>query len=168
MRIELNSADVPYIYLPIKNLETFIPFRHTLEFFTKSDEHDMWSFEDMDENEFTHEMRKIHDWNFILALDRAYNHGTMICCMDETLHGKRLSIHSQKNYRINNSMNLEYSLKLSDEEGPTIFKEVESCILELQSSFPLRINNFSNVSIRPEGKVCVYTMNSIRYTHTHL
>ena len=114
MQIELYSADVPYIGMRVNDVQFFVPFRHTLELFTKSPDYDMWSFDGMDEEEFTPDMRKINDWDFIISLDRKYNHGTMICCMNETIHGNRFSVHSKKDYRILNNLDIDISLNIGD------------------------------------------------------
>lgn len=87
MQINLYGGDVPYIGLIVYGMHCYVPFRHTLEFFTKSSKHDMWTFDGLDEEEFTPNLRKINDWDFIISLDRLYNHRTMICCMTETIHG---------------------------------------------------------------------------------
>ena len=165
MQINLYGGDVPYIGLRVHSVQMFIPFRHTLEFFTKSPDYDMWSFDEMDEEEFTPDMRKINDWDFILSLDRTCNHGTMISCTNETIHGNRFSIHSKKDYRIRNNINLDISLNIGD-DGPDIYQEVNDSILRLQAIYPVRYTNWENVNIRPEGRVCVYTMNCLKYTHT--
>lgn len=163
MQIDLFSGYVPYISIDIKGVQMFIPFRHTMEFFTKSENHHMWSFEDMDEDEFTPELRKINEWDFIIALDRNYQHGTMITCMNETIHGNRFSIHSKKNYHVPNTIDLNISMNIG-EDGPNIFENVQESILELQSLFPERFTTKQNVEIRPEGRVSMYTMNCIKYT----
>lgn len=164
MQIDLYSGHVPYIGLSVHGVQLFVPFRHTLEFFSKSPDHHMWSFDDMDEEEFTPEMRKINDWDLILALDRSYNHGTMICCMNETIHGNRFSIHSKKDYRIRNHLDLDISLNIGD-DGPELFQQVHTSMLRLQEMYPLRCITQSNVYIKPEGRVCVYPMNCLKYTH---
>ncbi len=164
MQIELYAGYVPYIGLNVCSLQCFIPFRHSLEFFKKSPDHDMWSFEDMDEEEFTPEMRKIHDWTYILALDRSYNHGTMISCMNETIHGNRFSIHSKKDYRVLHSMNLDISFEIMD-KGPELFETVNNCMLELKEMYPKRCTTHNNILIKPESRVSLYTMNCLKYTH---
>ena len=165
MQIELYGGDVPYIGLHVHGVQLFIPFRHTLEFFTKSPDHDMWSFDEMDEQEFTPDMRKINDWDFIVSLDRKYNHGTMICCMNETIHGNRFSIHSKKDYRIRNNIDIDISLNIGD-DGPDLCREINDSIIRLQAMFPIRFTTQRNVHIKPEGRVSVYTMNCLKYTHT--
>lgn len=165
MQINLYGGDVPYVGLFIHGMQCFVPFRHTLEFFTKSPDHDMWSFDEMDEEEFTVDMRKINDWDFILSLDRTWNHGTMICCMNETIHGNRFSIHSKKDYRIRNNIDLDISLNIGD-DGPKFCQEINDSMTRLQTDFPLRCTTLKNVRIRPEGRVCVYTMNCLKYTHS--
>lgn len=166
MQIELYSGDVPYIVLNVYGVQSFIPFRHTLELFTKSPDFDMWSFDGMDEEEFTPDMRKINDWDLILALDRTYNHGTMICCTNETVHGNRFSIHSKKDYRIQNNLDLDISLDIKD-DGPDIFQQICESVVHLQEWFPQRVTTQQNVHIQPEGRVCVYTMNCLKYTHSN-
>jgi len=162
MQIELYSGDVPYIGLRVHGVQMFIPFRHTLEFFTKSPDHNMWSFHEMDEEEFTPDMRKINNWDFILSLDRTYNHGTMICCMND-----RFSIHSKKDYRIHNNINLDISLNIG-ENGPELCQEFHDSIISLQEMFPQRCTTHKNVNINPEGRICVYIMNCFKYTHSVL
>lgn len=164
LQIELFSADLPYIGLTIKNVQTFIPFRHTLEFFTKSHDHDTWSFESMDEDEFPAEIRKINDWDWIIVLDRMYNHGTMICCTNETIHGNRFSIHSKKNYRVRNNIHLDVSLNIG-ESGPEIFDSINESIKGLHEALPHCFHTVQNVQIRPEGRVCMYVMNCLKYSH---
>ncbi len=164
MQIELFGADVPYIGLTIKDIETFIPFRHTLEFFTKSHDHDTWNFDSMDEDEFPREIRKINDWDWIIALDRMYNHGTMICCTNETIHGNRFSIHSKKNYRVRNNIHLDFSVNIGD-SGPEIFDSVNKSIEEVKEIIPQCFSTIENVPIRPEGRVCIYVMNCLKYNH---
>tara|TARA_A100001015_G_C15032506_1_gene734127 strand:+ start:2049 stop:2549 length:501 start_codon:yes stop_codon:yes gene_type:complete len=165
MQIELYSGDVPYIGLNVHGVQCFIPFRHTLEFFTKSPDHDMWNFDGMDQEEFTQDMRKINDWNFILSLDRKYNHGTMICCLNETIHGNRFSIHSKKDFRLRNNLHLDFSLNIAD-DGKELQQEVYNSIQELLSLYPLRCTIHENMNIKPEGRVCVYPMNCLKYKHT--
>lgn len=163
MQIDLFSGYVPYISIDIKGVQMFIPFRHTIEFFTKSETHHMWNFEDMDEDEFPLELRKINEWDFILALDRSYQHGTMITCRNETIHGNRFSVYSKKNYHVTNTIDLNISINIG-EDGPNIFENIQRSILELQSHYPQHFTANENVQIRPEGSVSVYTMNSIKYT----
>ena len=50
------------------------------------------------------------------------------------------------------------------EDGPNIFENVQKSILELQSYSPQNFTAKQNVEIQPEGRVSVYTMNSIKYT----
>ena len=164
MQIELYGADVPYLGLYVEGVQSFIPFRHTLEFFTKAFGHDTWSFDGMDEDEFTPEMRAINDWEWIIALDRAYNHGTMICCMNQTIHGNRFSIHSKKNYRIENNLQLDVSIGIG-ENGPVHFDAVSKEIERMQEVFPERFVRIHEVAIKPEGRVSVYTMQCLKYTH---
>ena len=150
MQIDLNSGDTPYVGFFINDVQSFIPFRHTLEFFTKSPDHDLWYFEDMDEEEFTTDMRKINDWEFIIALDRLYKHGTMICCANETIHGNRFSIHSKKNYHIPTNIHLGISFDIG-QNGPTIFENIRNAVHEIENFFPNRFVISKNISIRPEG-----------------
>lgn len=164
MEINLYGGDVPYIGLIVHGLQCFVPFRHTLELFTKSSEHDMWTFDGLDEDEFTPNMRKINDWDLIISLDRLYNHRTMICCMNETIHGNRFSIHSTKNYRTPHNIDLDISLNIGD-DGPEVYQQVSNSILDLQMTFPERFTTQRNVDIRPEGRVSVYTMDCLKYTH---
>ena len=165
MQVELYAGDAPYVGLQVGGMQTFVPFRHTLELYTKSPDHDMWSFEDMDEDEFTPAMRQINDWDWILALDRQYKHGTMIRCINETCHGNRFSIHSKKNYRnIDCNLDLDVSIDIG-ETGPTHFREVSAALNRIQDVFPDRFIRTENVPIRPEGRVSVYTMNCLKYTH---
>lgn len=164
MQVELYSADVPYVGLKIQNVQSFIPFRHTLEFFTKSCDYDMWFFDDMDEDEFTPAMRKINEWEWIIALDRSYNHGTMICCMNETIHGNLFSIHSKKNYRIRNNLQLDISIDIGN-NGPHYFEEISSTLRQIEEILPERFSRQKNVAINPEGRLSIYTMNCLKYTH---
>ena len=164
MQIELYGADVPYLGLYLEGTRSFVPFRHTLEFFTKCPGHDTWSFDGMDEDEFTPEMRAINDWEWIIALDRAYAHGTMICCLNQTIHGNRFSIHSKKNYRIENSMQLDVSIGIG-ETGPVHFDAISKEIERMQEVFPQRFVRLHEVAIQPEGRVSVYTMQCLKYTH---
>lgn len=167
MQIELYAADVPYVGLGVEGLLTFVPFRHTFEFFTKSPDHDVWSFDDMDEDEFTPEMRRVNEWEWILALDRAYKHGTMISCANETIHGNRFSIHSKKNYRgggFRNNLHFNVSTDVG-ENGPRYFELMSDTVRHVAERFPDRCTRQTNVNIVPDGRVCVYTMNCLKYTH---
>ena len=166
MQVNLYSGYVPYLGFWVNSVQTFVPFRHTLELFTKSPDYDMWYFDGMDEEEFTEEMRKIRDCDFIIALDRNYKHGTMITCMSETIHGNRFSIHSKKNYRIENNIRLDVSFDISD-KGPDIYDSVMTELNAIQLDFPQRFSTQTNVPIRPEGRVCIYTMNCLTYKHVH-
>ena len=148
----------------VNDVQFFVPFRHTLELFTKSPDYDMWSFDGMDEEEFTPDMRKINDWDFIISLDRKYNHGTMICCMNETIHGNRFSVHSKKDYRILNNLDIDISLNIGD-GGTELHREVYDSIQSLQYRYPLNFTIAQNVNIKPQGRVSVYTMNCLKYTH---
>lgn len=164
MQIDLYSADVPYLGLFVENIQSFVPFRHTLEFFTKSPDHDMWFFDDMDEEEFTPAIRNIREWEWIIALDRSYNHGTMICCSNETIHGNRFSIHSKKNYRIRNNLLLDISIDIGN-NGPVYLENISSTLRQIEEIFPERFSRQKNVVIKPEGRVSIYTMNCLKYTH---
>ena len=167
MQINLYGGDVPYLGLNTHGVQCFVPFRHTLEFFTKSPDHDMWSFDDMDEEEFTPEMRKIKDWEFIIYLDRSYNHGTMICCMNQTVHGNRFSVHSKKNYRVQANIDIDISLDIGD-NGIELFENVQNSVLRLQEMYPERCTNHTNVNIQPAGRISVYTMHQMKYSHSQI
>lgn len=163
MRIELYAGHTPYIDIEIKDVVCFIPFKHTLEFFTKSPDHNTWCFDDMDEEEFTPEMRKINEWDWILKLDGAYNHGTMICCTTETIHGNRFSIHAKKNYHTYQN-GIEVSVNIG-QSGPILYGEMSNAIREIEEIFPRRVTTSENIEIRPEGRVSIYTMNCLKYVH---
>lgn len=150
--------------LSLNNLQSFIPFRHTFELFTKSPDFDVWTFDDIDYNEFTLEMRTIKDWEWIISLDREYNHGTMICCMSETIHGNRFSIHSKKNYKIHNNLHLDISMNI-EQNGYELLNDVQNKINTIENRFPERFSVKQNVEIKPERRVCIYTMNCLKYTH---
>ena len=164
MQLELYSGDVPYFGFYVQRMQSFVPFRHTFEFFTKSPKHDRWSFDEMDEDEFTDSMRFINDWEWIIALDRTYNHGTMICCQNEPIHGNRFSIHSKKNYRINNNLQLDVSIDIG-ENGPVYLHEIKTVIDHIRGIFPQRFVHLDEVVIQPEGRVSKYTMQCLKYTH---
>ena len=161
MQIDLHTGDVPYLALNIQTLELFVPFRHTLQLFTKSPEHHRWSF---DGDVFSSEDRRIRDWEWILALDRSYKHGSMIRCMNETIHGNRVTLHCSKHYRLPVHCQLDVSMDIG-ETGPRYFEEVTHMVDALETQFPERVVREDNVDVVPDGRVSLYTMNCLTYTH---
>mgnify|MGYP001212816169 CR=1 FL=1 len=147
-------------------MQVFVPFRHTMDFYTKSDDHDHWSFDDMDEEEFTPEMRRIRSWEWIIVLDRAYVHGTIICCCNQTIHGDRLSVHALKPYRnIRNGLHLNTSICVTETLAQELHHDAVEMMQQLKEAYWHRITNSSNKFINPHGTVCNYVMNCITYNH---
>lgn len=119
----------------------------------------------MDEEEFTPEMRRIRDWEWILQLDPSYKHGTMIACLNETVHGNRFSIVTCKTYRNITRARMESSIRVSEEQAKKLFDDIVEKILLMQARWPLRVSSNECVEIRPKGRVCVYVMDRITYNH---
>jgi hypothetical protein len=166
IQISLYQSHVPYLSMNIDKINIFLPFRHTLELFTKSlnPEFELWSFDGMDENEFPSELRVINDWEFVLALDREYNHGTMICCMNELIHGNILSIKNKKNYRPYNTELMNISVQINN-NGPKLLSDINKQLKNIKDNFPNRCTDYENVQIQPEGRIPIYTMNCAKYKH---
>ena len=59
---------------------------------------------------------------------------------------------------------MDISLNIGD-GGTELHKEVYNYIKILQYLYPLNCTFRQNVNIKPEGRVCVYTMNCLKYTH---
>ena len=166
--VDLYAGYYPYVSVCVNGMQSFIPFRHTMELYTKSDRHDMWSFDDMDEDEFTPEMRRIREWEWILLLDGNYRHGTMICCNSETIHGSRLSIHSLKDYRgnTNNALHLDISIPLVDDKSKEELRHnVWEIMNKIERDYNRPVTTIACQNMKPWGRVCEYVMDCRRYTH---
>tara|TARA_B100000482_G_scaffold192300_1_gene179899 strand:- start:548 stop:1045 length:498 start_codon:yes stop_codon:yes gene_type:complete len=161
--INLYAGDVPYVYFKVNNVDLYIPFKHTIEFFTKSIDHTHWTFENLDPDEFTPEMTFVRDWEFIIALDRAYKHGTMLCSLNETIHGDCFSVHTNKNYH-NFLGHAHVSMKIIENQK-ILLDSAEKMFEELRQHYPERFIIQTNKVIRPEGRICQYTMNCLKYNH---
>ena len=59
--IDLYGGETPSVTVNICDMFTAVPFRHSLSLYIKNDQNDYWSFDGMDEEEFTPEMRRIRD-----------------------------------------------------------------------------------------------------------
>jgi len=162
--IHIYDADVPYLELNVKNLELYVPFKHTLEFYTKSRDYPHWTFEDLDPKEFTSDMTFVRDWEFIIALDRSYNHGTMLCSLNRTIHGNRFSVHTKKNYHFSQGT-AEINIR-NDGIQYNLLHDADSIIENLRQRYPERFTIQTNKMIKPEGRISEYTMNCLKYTHS--
>jgi hypothetical protein len=165
MNIDLYSGETPLIYITLDDTDFFIPFKHGFKFYTKgSSTH--WGFEGMDEQEFTPEMTEIKDWNWILLLDDGYKHATMISSLGETIHGNRLTIHTNKHY--NNEFRshaFETSVKLNDNMD-YLYNQASEMVRRIQNFYPGRIRHTQNVSIIPYHRVSEYSLNCVEYVHS--
>lgn len=163
--VDLFSGDSPYVSLFINGMQSFIPFRHQMELYVKSPRHDMWSFQDMDEDEFTPDMRLIRDWEWMLVLDGNHKHGTIICSNSETIHGNRFSIHALKNYRTRTNLHLDVSFPIGDEDAREVRVKVWNMMDKICNEYRRSVVTISDKKIQPLGRVCEYVMDCRRYKH---
>jgi len=167
MWVDLYSGETPYLYITLNDIYFYIPFKHGFKFYTKGSE-THWSFEGIDEGEFTKEMRVIQDWNWILLLDGDYKHATMISSLDETIHGNRFTICTKKHYKTDNTFNapkFETSIKLHNKPHE-LYNQASEMVQNLQNWYPGRIKNSENVVIKPFHRVTEYSLNCIEYVHS--
>ena len=166
--VSLYDGDTPYVSI-MSQLHMFVPFRHTLALYTKSDSCDHWTFDDIDTDEFPLDERRIRDWEWILVLDKDYGHGTMITCCYETIHGNRLSIRSGKNYRnARASIDLDVSIDISEEAARQLHADVVQMVEMVRARWTQHVRNENDVVVIPRGRVCQYTMNGVIYRHNIL
>ena len=164
-QIHLYAGDVPYVALCVNDMQSYIPFRHTLHFYTKNESNNYWTFEGIDEDEFTEEMRFVREWEWILVFDQNYAHKTMVCCNSETVHGNRFSIHSLKNYRLHNNLHLDVSTPINENTANGLLKSIRDEMCTIQEHWRERVQTNTVSNIQPMGRVCVYTMNCTEYRH---
>jgi hypothetical protein len=110
--VDLWAGDLPYISIFVQGIESYVPFQHTLELYTRNEKHPLWYSDDYDN--FSIENRTIQNWEWILVLDGAYKHKTMISSLSESIHGNRFSICSLKNYKRNTNQHVQLSMNADD------------------------------------------------------
>lgn len=157
--LDLYSGDVPYVYICTGGTTLFVPFKHTLEIFWKSPGFDVWTVDDDDYEGFDADMRTVREWECFLLCDRGYQHGTAISCCHETIHGDRLRVRSEKNMKGHRPY-LEMDVELAPEEGP----HIQADLVQMADAFP-ESERTRNMRVRAPGRVCVYTMDGMRYSH---
>lgn len=65
MDVELDGGDTPYVDVRAANVNTYVPFRHTLSLYTRAASHPHWTIE----KEVNPSMRRVREWEWILELD---------------------------------------------------------------------------------------------------
>lgn len=160
--IDLWAGDLPYVSIFVRDMESFIPFRHTLELYTRNDEHLLW-YSDYDD-EFTVENRTIKDWEWILVLDGTYKHKTIIYSLSESIHGNRFSIRSLKHYKIHTNQDVQISMNVDDCKEE-LFTQVCRMFDKISNDYRQTEHILNERTIQPIGKVCKYVMNCRLYKH---
>lgn len=161
--IYLYAGHTPYVDFNVKDVQLFIPFKHTIEFFEKHSDFDQWTIDDGDYDGFTDDHRTIRPWEWTIMLDRGYKHMTSISCANECVHGNKLSIHTYKGYR-NNDGHTEMSINIH-EDGPLLFERAKCMVDEVRLQFPERFRDIEYEAVRMNGRVCIYHVRGCKYNH---
>jgi len=164
--IDLYGGRTPIFSLNHEGNYIFCPFRHSIKFYSKSNDHSHWSFETMDKDEFPESSRVIESWNWIVELDSGYTHSTCIYFLNSVLHGPRIRTLTRKPYRNIDAFS-ENSLSVNTNHEKFI-TDIQKEMDEIEYFTHGRIHKTNNVKVSPPGLVSEYIMNCIEYKHrTH-
>ena len=145
----------------------FVPFKHTMDIYVKTPVGVQWRYSDdvrdeIEPGEFTDEMRRIRDWEWIIKLDDHYEHMTQISCTHRTIHGDQFEIKTKKNYRRQGRFNPHLQM-LMNVDNPEQYRDPLNNILSVVRNVNLR--HTPEVEVQLNGTICVYTMDRYSFSN---
>lgn len=166
VRFDLCSGATPTVDVTLQGTQMFIPFRHRADLYTRSESHPFWSFDDMDEDEFPPDARRVHASDWILCLDPGYAHGTTIRCTHGGVHGLNMTIHTKKGYRgMRRSHYLQAFFPVTQASADALHKSVVGDMELIESRWPMCVSREAEARIIPAGIVSEYVMRRCTYSH---
>ena len=161
------AGDVPTIYFNVTpDITFFVPFKHTMDIYVKTPTGTHWTYTDgytpEDPDEFSLEMRRIRDWEWIIKLDAGYLHYTQISCAHRTIHGNQFEVTTQKNYRNQTYRNPSLDCVIN----VTNMEELRTGVDQLmQSARTFNLRHVPEVDVHLDRTISLYNMDRYSYSH---